>query len=149
TSAQSTLLWAIGGTSVGFTGGQIQFMDDSTLGPGYASAFAGENGGSGGEVWFLDNSTASKVGGISNGQVGAFASDAGSNPGIVVFKGTSNAVNAGVSASGATAAGVEGGKVFFLESSNGGTLHVSAFSGGGSVPDSGAGMVTFADMASA
>jgi autotransporter-associated beta strand protein len=149
--AEATSLHAEGGSGLGSVGGQVRLLDNSTVGPAAALAISGQNGGGGGEIWFLDNSSASKKGGPSNGDVEAFGSGgAGSTPGQIFFKGTSTASNAYVEASGAAAAGgVEGGKIFFLESSNAGDGVVAALSGAGSIPDSIGGSIIFSDTASA
>ena len=128
----STGLNAEGGSGLGSVGGQVRFLDNSSLGSGFAQALNSLNGGSGGEIWFLDNSSASNKSGPSNGQLSALGAGTGSAQGQIFFMGTSTGSNASI--------GAEGGKVFFMESSNAGDLAVSAYGGGN---------VIFSDTASA
>jgi len=120
------------GTGPGSVGGQVRFLDNSSLGSGFAEALNSLNGGSGGEIWFLDNSSASNKSGPSNGQLSALGSGTGPAQGQIFFMGTSTGSNASI--------GAEGGKIFFLESSNAGDFAVGAYGGGS---------VTFSDTASA
>src|SRR5262249_34928305 len=115
---------ADGGTGPGSVGGQVRFLDNSSLGSGFAQALNSLYGGSGGEIWFLDNSSASNKSGPSNGQLYALGPTIGPEQGQIFFMGTSTGSDASIAA--------EGGKIFFMESSNAGDFHVSAF-GGGSV----------------
>lgn len=144
-----TSLHAEGGSGAGSVGGQVQLLDNSTVGSGDAVALSGVNGGGAGEIWFFDNSSASKKGGPSNAFLEAVGSGVGSTPGQIFFMGTSTGSNADIEAAGALAAGVEGGKISFLESSNAGDFVVGALSGAGSVPDSTGGSIIFSDTASA
>jgi autotransporter-associated beta strand protein len=146
TLGSASFLIAAGGAGPDFAGGQIQFLDNSSLGESgssYVIAEPGVNGGGGGEIWFFDNSSAgnAEVVSVPGGDVGA-------KPGITYFMGTSTADHAYLGNGSTQAPDTEGGKTFFLESSTAGDSII--YAGGGAYGDhAGGGTVIFSDTASA